>query len=132
MAEPVPSRADTAAEPEPRPVEMRPLLLTALGVLVLIGVSAVWSYGLLMHRAGHVSGMTQPGIDVRQIPASPRLETRPAESLPAYLRREHQRLDHYRWIDRERGVVQIPIEDAMTLLIQRSRAKGEPARGAAQ
>ena len=115
----------------PSRVATRPLLWTALAVILLIAVACAAAYGLLLHMGGRVSGWVRPQIDAGQIPAPPRLETRPAQTLPEYLRTENARLGRYRWIDRDRGVVQIPIDEAMRLTVQRASATGEPHSEAA-
>ena len=52
--------------------------------------------------------------------ASPPLQSAPALDLAALRRQKHAMLNEYRWIDRDKGVVRIPIERAMSLLIARS------------
>lgn len=47
----------------------------------------------------------------------------PDADLAAQRKRERERIETYRWIDRERGVVQIPIERAMELVAARERSK---------
>lgn len=52
----------------------------------------------------------------------------PAADLAAQQKQERERLETYRWIDRERGVVQIPIDRAMKLVAARNRnGSGEDA-----
>jgi hypothetical protein len=100
---------------------MRPIVWAGVAVVGLIASACLASYLLLGHLGrGRISGWVQPRIDAQQVPESPRLETRPAQTLPQYLREEHRRLETYRWIDREHGVVQIPIERAMQQLAARS------------
>jgi hypothetical protein len=54
----------------------------------------------------------------------PGLDAAPETNLGSYLAKEHKRLDTYGWVDREAGIVHIPIEDAMRRLVQ----QGVPAR----
>ena len=50
-------------------------------------------------------------------PSPPQGEPRqPAKEMDAYRKHEDDQLNSYRVIDRERGIVQIPIERAMTIL----------------
>lgn len=62
-----------------------------------------------------------------QLPPLPRLQTDPKKDLRDLRAEEHETLESYRWVDRNSGVVRIPIEDAMRLVLQR----GLPARPAA-
>ncbi|HEU4625400.1 MAG TPA: hypothetical protein VFS52_11585 [Steroidobacteraceae bacterium] len=85
-----------------------------VGVILLVCLAA---YGLLYGLgSGVIRGWVQPSIDARAVPPAPRLETEPAATLPGYLREQQARLHRYRWVDREAGIVQIPIERAMQIL----------------
>jgi hypothetical protein len=59
-----------------------------------------------------------------RVPPEPRLQTNPRQDLQDLRNQEHQLLSTYGWVDKNRGVVRIPIEDAMKLTLQR----GLPAR----
>lgn len=63
-----------------------------------------------------------------QQPPAPRLEARPSETLAAHRRQEEQLLHEYRWIDKEQGVAQIPVERAMQLLVERGLPEPRPAK----
>ena len=67
----------------------------------------------------------QPG---RVIPAGPLLQVNGQQDLHDYLQQQQQTLDSYGWVDQGAGVVRIPIDHAMDLVLQR----GLPARGAAE
>jgi hypothetical protein len=60
-------------------------------------------------------------------PPAPRLEAQPGQDLAAYRDFERAKLSTYRWVDRQAGVVAIPIDQAMDVLAQ----QGLPARQAA-
>ena len=64
---------------------------------------------------------TQQG---ERLPPEPRLQTEPREDLAALRTREDATLSSYGWVDRNAGVVRIPIDRAMELTLQR----GLPAR----
>jgi hypothetical protein len=46
-------------------------------------------------------------------PPKPRLQTDPSEDLAKFLADEDKRLNTYYWIDKQKGIVHIPIEQAM-------------------
>ena len=46
-------------------------------------------------------------------PPPPRQQIAPSADLDAYLAREKARLNTYYWVDRDQGLVHIPIEEAM-------------------
>lgn len=59
-------------------------------------------------------------------PPAPRLEAQAGQTLAPYLEAERQKLSTYRWVDRQTGVVSIPIERAMDLVVE----QGLPVRPA--
>ncbi|MFN7945382.1 MAG: hypothetical protein U0Z53_08525 [Blastocatellia bacterium] len=72
------------------------------------------------------------GADVLRLPPEPRLqlapghETHPLDDMKKLREDEDNRLQHYGWVDQQRGVVHIPIEQAKKLLIERSRSSTSP------
>lgn len=58
------------------------------------------------------------------LPPEPRLQTNPREDLRKLREAEDAVLDSYGWVDRNAGVVRIPIAEAMKLTLER----GLPAR----
>jgi len=54
---------------------------------------------------------------------SPPLQSAPVRDLAALREEKHAMLSEYRWLDRDKGVVRVPIERAMELLIARSPVK---------
>lgn len=65
-----------------------------------------------------------------RLPPMPRLQTDPKKDLRDLRAEEQLILDNYSWVDRNAGVVRIPIEDAMRLTLQRGLAS-RPAAPAA-
>ena len=54
-----------------------------------------------------------------RVPPEPRLQANPRQDLRDLLAQEDQILSSYGWLDRNAGVVRIPIEAAMKLTVQR-------------
>ncbi|MBV9201744.1 MAG: hypothetical protein JOY83_18840 [Alphaproteobacteria bacterium] len=46
-------------------------------------------------------------------PAQPRLQTNPSEDLAQFRVDEDKQLNSYYWVDKQKGIVHIPIEEAM-------------------
>lgn len=46
-------------------------------------------------------------------PPQPRLQTDPSEDLEQFRSEEEKRLSSYYWVDKKKGIVHIPIEEAM-------------------
>lgn len=67
-----------------------------------------------------------PFEDQRQLPPPPYLQPQPATDLKRYCQMEEQQLTTYGWVDQQNGVVRIPVDRAMEMVLQ----KGLPARPA--
>jgi hypothetical protein len=57
--------------------------------------------------------------NVRQIPSGPELEVNAREDYLKIYARQQQELETYSWADRSTGMVQVPIERAMDMLLQK-------------
>jgi hypothetical protein len=101
---------------------------------VIVIVVTLLLGGLCMHlilagvveRLGKTPASTDPWsraqIDQRKIPERetfPRLQISPSDDLRTLREREDTDLNTYGWVDRSRGVVRIPINRAMDLLLER-------------
>ncbi|HXT00239.1 MAG TPA: hypothetical protein VN915_06165 [Elusimicrobiota bacterium] len=61
----------------------------------------------------------QPAPRRRLPPPEPRLQSDPATDLRRWREEEDAALRSYSWADRARGVVRLPVERAMELVLQR-------------
>lgn len=98
--------------------------------LVVVGVTALTSVLLLVlfhfllgaeARRDPSPRPLQPPADRR--PPEPRLQEVPFDDLRALRRDEERLLTRYGFVDRQAGLVHVPIEDAMRLFVER----GAPA-----
>jgi hypothetical protein len=101
------------------------MLLVALAALGLSAILVVWSWVLLLDRQ---QALRVPAA----LPAAPLLE-RPEISTVQRVpfgemgpgqrlnRRKRDALTSFSWADRDRGLVNIPIEDAMQLVVEEGR-----------
>jgi hypothetical protein len=65
------------------------------------------------------TGIRPGGAVSAQNNAIPHLQLSPIEDLQKFRQREEAELNTYGWIDRTAGVVRVPIESAMDLVLQR-------------
>lgn len=65
----------------------------------------------------------QPRTAEQRLPPEPRLEIDPAAHLARLRAEEDAILKTYGWVDKPNGVVRIPIERAMALLVEREGQK---------
>ncbi len=97
-------------------VRLKPLLLTGL---FIVAFTAVTLGGLRFYYNRQSLGPLVQ--EARTFPA-PRLQQNPEADLAAMLEEQRGRLTGYAWIDRERGIARIPIEEAMRRLAQAGNA----------
>ncbi len=98
------------------------LAIIATVMILITGfiVAALWASLFFYPRELVLARVpAEPLIGTSQLGAMPRLDDDTAEFLDE-LRESHiETLNSYGWVDRERGVVRIPIERAMELLSSR-------------
>jgi len=109
---------------EPRDVEPRPIVLAAASLAAILALVALAAFGA--HALLRPERLAAPVASRADVPA-PRLQSAPAFDLAAFRHQKEAMLDEYRWIDPGRGVVRIPIDRAMQLLVERSAAPSAPA-----
>jgi hypothetical protein len=110
---------------EQRDVNARAILWLFAGVAaaVLIAVVGLWfGWQWLEREARRLDPIVSPLATSPVEPPAPRLQAMPLADYQAFRAREEQHLASYGWIDRERGMAHIPIDRAITLLVER----GEP------
>lgn len=113
-------------------VQARPIIWFTVGVMVTITLGLLvmwWFVGRWIGDPVNVQ-VQIPSADVMppSVPG-PGLQAAPEVDMSLLLERENVRLSDYRWVDRENGVVQIPIERAMELIVEAdlsAATEGEP------
>lgn len=91
-----------------------------LAVLLVSMIALVFLSGLLL------SGFFLPGhyITIPQAPTieppAPRLQPNPALDYQTFRTAQEAELDSYGWIDQKKGIVHIPIENAMKILSEQN------------
>ena len=113
--------AHPAAGHETSDVHIPLILKSLVAILVLIILSAVGLNGLAgyFRRVAERADPPRSPMAESQTPPLPRLETAPRDALVKFRAAETARLSEYRWIDRSKQTVEIPIERAIQLLAER-------------
>lgn len=93
--------------PQDPAVASRVVLLSAFGFLLFV---AATMGGLHLYYHWLVPGSLK--TDARTFP-EPRLQSSPQADLGLFKSAQRDALTGYAWVDRARGIVRIPIEDAM-------------------
>jgi hypothetical protein len=97
---------------EPSDWSLGPVAMVYAGILVLIVISCFVLIAAYPHALPDVSR------DLRITPPGPRLQTNPAADSEGFRAAEQKRLDSYYWIDRDKGIVHIPIDEAMKKVVE--------------
>jgi len=134
-------RSDSAAY-ETRDIKIRPLVVFAAGIAVLIIFSflvVLWVFRLF--SAQHTTQDAQSAASSIARPAAaaradeqlrwpePRVQSRPADDLKALRAEEDASLTSYGWVDRDSGVVRVPIDVAMRLVLKEGLPARQPGTG---
>ncbi|HEX4112917.1 MAG TPA: hypothetical protein VH020_10305 [Stellaceae bacterium] len=96
---------DVAVERRDVPPWLAAALAAGMAVFLVLTAIAV---SLVYPRS-----MRGPSDAPRTVTAQPRLQIDPVHDLVVFRAAEERALDSYGWIDKERGVVRIPIAQAM-------------------
>jgi hypothetical protein len=103
--------------------------LVALGGVIYLVVYLLFVY--LDRSATRASADREYPLATAQeerLPPEPRLQTNPRRDLQDLRRSEDELLKSYQWVDRNNGIVRIPIDEAMKLTLQH----GLPSRPATE
>lgn len=132
------SRNDLSANPAPqsrgyetRDVRVRAVLWLAVGIIVgaLLVQGGLWLLG------GHFESEATRGDPVpsplEKVPSPippPHLQSAPSRDLAEFSKSQQDLLRTYGWIDKQQGIVRIPVSRAMELVLERGlQTSGEPS-----
>jgi hypothetical protein len=113
-------------------VSIRPIFNFAIGLFVVaaaVHIAVYLLFALLSNQATRANTVRTYPLSIGQedrLPPEPRLQTNPRQDLRDLRAGEDQILNGYRWVDRNAGIVGIPVNEAMKLTLQR----GLPSRPA--
>ena len=130
------SRSESAAY-ETRDVKIRPLIVFVAGLTVvaiatylvvyliirLFSAQAAQQDARLQPVAGQVEAL-EPGEE--RLPPEPRIQANPAADLKTLRDEEDAVLTTYGWVDRQGGVVRVPIDVAMQQVLEQGLPVRQP------
>ncbi|MCS6804460.1 MAG: hypothetical protein RMM98_03035 [Acidobacteriota bacterium] len=103
-------------------VQIRPLVIFGIGlaVLTVIALLAMWlTFDRLQAREASKALPPSPLAGERPPTPEPRLQVTPEADLERWLAAEREKLNSYGWVNREAGIVRIPIDRAIELIAER-------------
>lgn len=118
-------RLEAADRPESPAVATRVVLAAAIGFLIFVAFSLVllhFYYRAQIDRSIFV----QPAAF-----AKPQLQTNDVQDLAKLQAEQRKRLSGYAWVDREKGIAAIPIEEAMKRVVARGANGYSPIEASA-
>ena len=115
-------------EYEARDVNPRAVLkaATVLAGFTLLGAGASLAMFVWLDRRAQRHDVVRPSLlqhEPDRLPPEPRLQRAPQADLAQVRRQERERLTTYGWVDRQAGIVRIPIDRAMELYAQRTTGR---------
>jgi hypothetical protein len=114
---------------ETRDVNVSALLKFAVSlavILIIVSFGMKWTFDYYA-KTQTLGPAATPFEDERTIPPLPRLQVAPQREIHDYWESQQSIVNNYGWVDRQGGVVRIPVDRAMRILL----ARGLPARSAA-
>lgn len=91
-------------------------------VLVAAGLVSMWAlFGLLKREIARRQPPAPPLVAAREmpLPPEPRLEGPPGPVLAALRRKEDAVLATWGWVDRTKGIAEVPIDRAIEIAVER-------------
>jgi hypothetical protein len=106
------------------------LWLAMTAVIVHVGIWVV--YTALVEQAKDARPQQYPLASESRLPPEPRLQQVPAREIEVFRQGEELRLHSYGYVNKEAGVVHIPVSEAMRLTLERGLpSRAEDPQGSA-
>ena len=100
-----------------------------IALVFLCILSLGFLFGLFKYLESSAGGsLPDLNVDARRLPPQPQLQKTPIQDLKAMRAAEDQLLTSYGWVDQSKGIVRVPINQAIDMLAKRglpARAQGE-------
>jgi len=119
LATPPRSTDEAKVRYETRDVRLRPLLLFVAGLgslLLLLAAAMAALFGWL------ADDRIPAGLQEAEIETAQQLQT--ARQLQELRRREDELLNSYAWVDKDEGLVRIPVSRAIELVVNEAKGNG--------
>lgn len=115
-----------------REIDVRGIVWTGLGLVVVALVAHVLMWWMLRGFSRFDEKRDVPlspieAANPQQEPPEPRLEDNPNAALQAMIEDEQRRLHHAEWVDRRQGIVRVPIEVAVEVIVSRGVSAAQNA-----
>ena len=109
----------------------RAILLAGSGMLGLVFLGLLIALGMYLFAGGRTSRPGEPlatFVGPGVLPPAPRLQTDPHLDLKRLRAAEDSLLGHYGWVNRDSGLVRIPVDRALAIVADRGLPLHGPDR----
>lgn len=127
----IPTHTDNGSGHEERDANVSAVTKFGIGLAIIsavVLVLMVWLHNFFNEQTQRATPPPSPLMTERQLPPGPRLQVEPAKDLDEVRAAEDSVLNSYGWVVPNAGVVRIPIDRAIELVVQR----GLPVRSAGE
>jgi hypothetical protein len=129
---PIPATTDRGYEHSDVPIWPLVMFLAGLAVsLIVVSGVVAWLFFVFERRAEELDPKPLPLAEQAPPTPGPLLQVSPRQDVELLREREQQVLSGVGWVDRERGVAQIPIGRAIALTVDRGLPEWPAADGSA-
>ena len=95
----------------------------ALLVVAVVVHFVIWAmFNILNAHEAKLDPKPSPMYQANQKPPDPQLQRNPRLDLQMFHAAEQNLLSSYDWVDRQQGIVRIPVTEAMKLIVQKQNA----------
>lgn len=100
---------------------------------IIVHVGMFFAFALFVEQREEANPQFPLAVgQAQRLPAQPRLQPIPVNEIYQFRLQEERVLQSYGWIDRNGGRVQLPISEAMRLVVERESAAAPPAAASAE
>lgn len=103
---------------ETRDVDPKVIALLVGSIALIVGGAMIGLHFLMIAHAAATRAQSAELVTVDQTPPKPHLQTTPTGDFETFVVQQEEQLHSYGWIDRQKGVVHIPVERAMDLAVK--------------
>jgi hypothetical protein len=110
---------------EVQEVNLRALVIFAMALTIIVSIIALllwWAVGAWTNEPPRLQPAIEPALVTPQTGPGPGIEPFPGAVRATLVAPAAEHISSYGWVDRENGIVHIPVEEAMQQLIDQTTA----------
>lgn len=100
--------------------------LIMAAILATLSLSLIWLFKYFEKAENPGSFVPAPFATEQPLATGPRLQPNPGADMQSYYDSQQKLLNTYGWVDRQKGIVRLPIDRAVQLLLERGLPTRSP------